>query len=162
MIANPIAATAIAPSAPEPRLPSSEALAEPSRDVAALVERHRGLLGAKEFLTSLGRHGGTIVESSCTAATAAALGTANGRFGGQDGVLRTWGIPLDAAVAVAGHVGGFVYSFVADHQADAPLDVARSCHAIGDAGLAIAAYRFFHRRGVESARRAATSSRASR
>ena len=31
----------------------------------------------------------------------------NGRFGGDEGVLKKWGISLDAAVALVGHAGGF-------------------------------------------------------
>jgi hypothetical protein len=82
----------------------------------------------------------------------------NGRFGGDGGVLQKWGVSLDAAVALAGHAGGFALS-LADNNADPNLDVlAGVLHTVGDTGLAAYVYRFFHERG-SSARRAADGQR---
>jgi hypothetical protein len=120
---------------------------EDGRDQAAPRAAGESVAAQVETLRS------TFIQSSCTATTAGALGFMNSRLG-KGGVIARRGVSLDAADAVAGHVGDFVYSFVADPQADAPLDVAQSCHAVGEAGLAIAVYRFFHRRGSESAERA--------
>ena len=78
----------------------------------------------------------------------------NGRFGGEEGLIQRWGVSLDAAVAFVGHVGGFAFSF-ADDDASPRFDVlAEVFHTVGDTGLASGVYRFFHKRGLESAARA--------
>jgi hypothetical protein len=129
--------------------------------VDELTKRHEVLHGAKDlFVAGVRRHGNTFVQSSCTATTAATLGAANGRFGGETGVVQKWGVSLDVAVALVGHVGGFALS-LADSHADPNLDMlAGVFHTVGDTGLAAGVYRFFHQRGVSARQAAAGQPRA--
>ena len=152
-------ATSIVPFQPAQGLPARDALARAHDYIDKLTKKHEALHKAKEaFVTGARRHGNTFIQSSCTATTAAALGAVNGRFGGEQGLIEKWGVSLDAAVAFAGHVGGFAFSF-ADNDADPKFDVlAEVFHTVGDTGLASGVYRFFHKRGIESAQRAATAS----
>jgi hypothetical protein len=149
------AATSIVPFQPAQGLPARDALARAHDYIDKLTRKHEALHKTKEAIVSgAKRHGNTFIQSSCTATTAAALGAVNGRFGGEEGLLEKWGVSLDAAVAFAGHVGGFAFSF-ADNDADPKFDIlAEVFHTVGDAGLASGVYRFFHKRGLESQQRA--------
>lgn len=151
-------ATSIVPFQPAQGLPARDALARAHDYIEKLTKKHEALHKAKEGIVTVAkRHGNTFIQSSCTATTAAALGAVNGRFGGEQGLIEKWGVSLDAAVAFAGHVGGFAFSF-ADNDADPKFDVlAEVFHTVGDTGLASGVYRFFHKRGLESAQRAAAS-----
>ena len=150
------AAISTAPSPPAEGLRERDDLATARESFARLTKEHEGLHKAKSaFVTGARRHGNTFIQSSCTVTTAAALGAVDGRFGGREGRVQKWGVSLDAAVAVAGHVGGLALS-LADDKADSNFDVlAGAFHSVGDAGLASGVYRYFHQLGVAAAQRAA-------
>jgi hypothetical protein len=152
-------ATAIVPYQPAQGLPARDALARAHEYIDKLTKKHEALHKVKEtIVTGAKKHGNTFIQSSCTATTAAALGAVNGRFGGEEGLIQKWGVSLDAAVAFAGHVVGFGLSF-ADNDASPKFDIlAEVAHTVGDTGLASGVYRFFHKRGLESAARAAAAS----
>jgi len=97
------------------------------------------------------KHGNTFIQSSCTASTAAALGIVNGRFGGEAGVVEKWGVPLDGAVAVLGHLGGFGFSYADDRENPRFDLLSEVLHTVGDTGLASAIFRFFHKVGAQHA-----------
>jgi hypothetical protein len=149
------AAISIVPSPPAEGLRERDDLATARECFARLTKGHEGLHKSKSaFVTGARRHGNTFIQSSCTVTTAAALGAVDGRFGGHEGRVQ-WGVSLDAAVAVAGHVGGLALS-LADDKADSNFDVlAGAFHSVGDTGLASAVYRYFHQLGVAAAQRAA-------
>ena len=149
------AATSITPFQPAQGLPMRDALARAHDYIEKITKKHENLHKAKEVLVSgVKRHGNTFIQSSCTATTAAALGAVNGRLGNDAGVIEKWGVTLDTAVAVVGHLSGFAFAY-ADDSDNPRFDVlAEVCHTAGDVGLASGVYRFFHTRGVEAKQRA--------
>jgi len=146
------AATTIVPFQPAQGLPARDALARAHDYIDKLTRKHEAVnKGMEAIVTVAKRHGNTFIQSSCTATTAAALGITMGRFGGETGVVEKWGIPLDAAVAVVGHVAGFGFSYADDRQSPRFDLLTEVLHTVGDTGLASGIYRFFHKVGSEHA-----------
>ena len=158
------AATSIMPFQPPVGVPARDALAHAHNFIDKMTKRHETLQKVNESLESAKErlragvkvHGNTLIQMSCTATTAAALGVINGRFGNDAGVCEKWGVNLDAGVALAGHLAGFIVSYVDDREEpDVRLSVlAEVMHTVGDAGLASSVYRFCHQHGSEAKARA--------
>jgi hypothetical protein len=145
-------ATSILPFQPAPGLPARDALARAHDYIDKITRKHEAASkGLEAIVTVAKRHGNTFIQSSCTATTAAALGITMGRFGGETGVVEKWGVPLDAAVAVAGHVSAFAFSYADDRQAPRFDLLTEVLHTVGDTGLASGIYRFFHKVGSQHA-----------
>jgi hypothetical protein len=153
------AATSIVPFQPAAGLPVRESLARAHDYIEKMTKRHEGLRKTSEAIVSgVREHGNTLLQAGCTGAAAAALGAVNGRFGGEEGIVEKWGVSLDQAVAVGGHLLGFGVTYFAESNDTSMELLSEVAHTLGDAGIASGVYRYFHRRGAEAAQRAAGAS----
>jgi hypothetical protein len=167
------AAATVIPFQPVPGLPIRDALVrahghieKQDRQIGILKRAYEAAGEAKEkaeatmaraksvVATGVKKHGNTIVQASLTGSAAMVLGGINGRFGGERGVVEKWGVSLDQATFVAGHLAGFISSYMDDGEDPKYAMFTSACHTVGNAAIVSSLYRFTHQRGAESAQRA--------
>jgi hypothetical protein len=119
-----------------------------------ILEKHEALKGAVERIgNGKKKLGMRALATGVSGSVAAIVGVADGRYGGEKGHLAKWGIPLDWAVAAAGHTAGVAALALTDNEM-----LEGVLHAVGDAGFIVGSHRWGRELGVAWAQKAAADS----
>lgn len=149
--------SALAPYSPPEGLSVRDAFAHARDHIGKLTKNSVTLRQSLEKAGhTMHRFAFTGTQTVIATGTGAALGFANGLYGGEKGYAAILSAPVDVGVGIVGHIGGLVASYVGkDSMEPGHLTVtdwaSEVLHTVGDAGLAAATYRFAHGKGLARA-----------
>jgi len=130
---------------PPQGLPPRDALVHAKEHIEKLQKKHESLKSLKSETEAIAKkHMSALSETLFVTSAAGVMGYVNGRYGGEKGyVAAIRGVPLDLCLGVAAHGIGFS-NVLGD-------EVSSALHAVGDAAVAVSAYRYTHKKGTEQA-----------